>query len=148
VKDIKNSYGTPSIAIRAIKPVSKIKIGWVNPVNYESAQTRIRVLNVNKFLRSKGYYSDIVTFGDIINKSFNIAIVGKVFNEYVYKEILNLKDKNKIVYCDLCESIFDFSWVKEIISICDLVICCSYELEKLTRQFNSRTMVIEDAFEE
>jgi hypothetical protein len=141
------SYGTPSIAIKAVKPVSKIKIGWVCPINWESAQTRIRVLNVNKYLRSIGYFSDIVTYSDIIEKKIDIAIVGKAFDETNYKNIELLKQHGKIIFCDLCESILEFAWVKEILAICDRIIVCSFELEKETKKINPRTTVIEDAWE-
>jgi len=143
-----NSYGTPSIAIRAIKPVSNIKIGWIAPMNFEAAQTRIRVLIVNKYLRSIGYYSNIVDYQDILDKNYNIAIVGKAFDENNYKKILLLKQYNKIVFCDLCEDIIGWSWVNEILAVCDRVIVCSFELEKKVKPINFKTLVIEDAYEE
>lgn len=142
-----NSYGTPSIAIRAVKPISEIKIGWIAPINYEAAQVRIRVLNVNQALRSMGYKSDIADYSRIIEDNYDIVIVGKSFDEETYNKIKSLKQQRKIVYCDLCESIFEFEWVKEILSICDKVICCSYKLEELVKPINPRTMVIEDAWE-
>jgi hypothetical protein len=142
-----NSYGTPSIAIQAIKPVSKVKIGWVCQINWDAAQTRIRVLNVNQYLRSIGYQSNIVSYEDIIEKNYDVAIVGKSFDETNYKNIKLLKQYGKIVFCDLCESILEFDWVKEIIMICDRIICCSYKLEELVKQINPRTIVIEDAWE-
>lgn len=147
-----NSYGTPSIAIHAVKPVSKVKIGWILPESdiehlNNAAQTRIRVLNVNEYLRSVGYPSNIVSYQDIIEKDYDVAIVGKSFDETNYKSIKLLKQHGKIIFCDLCESILEFDWVKEIIMICDRIICCSYMLEKLVCRINPRTVVIEDAWE-
>lgn len=142
-----NSYGTPSIEIRAIKPVSNIKIGWVSVLNYEAAQTRIRVININQYLRSIGYKSNVVSFQEIIEKNYDIAIVGKSFDEYTYKNIGVLKQHNKLVFLDLCEDIIGWPWVNEILILCDKVICCSFALQEKVKPINNRTIVIEDAFE-
>jgi len=142
-----NCWGTPSIGIRALKPVSNIKIGWITPVNFEAAQTRIRVLNIHRVMRSWGYKSEIVTYADIINKNYDVAIVGKVFDENHFLNIKMLKQYGKTVFCDICEDILEFSWVKEILSMCDKVIVCSYKLEEKVKLINFRTVVIEDAYE-
>jgi len=142
-----NSYGTPSIGIRAVKPISNIKIGWIAPINWDAPQIRLRVLNVDRVLRSWGYRSSIVDYQDIIKKSFDVAIVGKVFDEHHYKNIKMLKQYEKIVFTDICEDILEFSWVKEILSISDKVICCSFILEQKVKEINNRTIVIEDSFE-
>jgi len=142
-----NSWGTPSIGIRAIKPVSSLKIGWVAPLIWDAAQTRIRVLNVDRVLRSWGYKSKLVNYPEIINQNYDIAIVGKSFDENHYKNIKMLKQYQKTVFCDLCEDILEFVWVKEILGICDKVICCSDKLEEKVREVNPRTFVIEDAWE-
>lgn len=142
-----NSYGTPSIEIKAVKPISPLKIGWVAERNMIAAQTRIRVINVCNALRMLGYKSDIVNFQDILEKNYDIAIVGKSFDENNYNNIKLLKQHGKIVYCDLCESILNFPWVSEIIKICDKIICCSCKLSEEVQTINSKTIVIEDAFE-
>ena len=58
-----------------------------------------------------------------------------------------LKQHGKTVFCDLCEDILEFAWVKETIEICDKVICCSTKLEQKVKEINPNTVVIEDAFE-
>lgn len=141
------SYGTPSIEVRAIKPISPLRIGWITPINEQAAQVRIRVLHVNKCLRKMGYFSNIVSFNDIIEKKYDIAIVGKVFDEITFNNIKVLKSNKKIVICDICEDIINWPWVNNIISICDKVICCSYKLEEKIKQINPFTCVIEDAYE-
>jgi hypothetical protein len=143
-----NSYSTPSIGIRAVKPISPIKIGWICAQDWESAQSRIRVLNVDRVLRSWGYRSSIVNYPEIINQNFDIAIVGKGFDVHHYKNIRMLKQHKRTVFCDLCEDICGWPWVNEILSICDKVICCSYLLEQKVKLINSRTCVIEDAYEQ
>ena len=142
-----DGYDTPSIAIRAIKPISNIKVGWISPINWDAAQTRIRVLNINRWLRSKGYISNIVNYPDIIRENYDITIVGKTFDENHFLNIKLLKQNNKIVYCDLCEDILDFPWVKEILQLCDKVICCSTRLAEKVNNINKNTIIIEDSIE-
>lgn len=142
------SYGTPSIEVRAIKPVSKIKIGWIAPNNWQAAQTRIRVLHVNKCLRSMGYLSNVTeSYQEIIDKKYDIAIIGKTFDETSYNNIKFLKQHGITVLCDICESIFQFPYVIDIVKISNKVICCSYALEEQVKKFNENTVVIEDAYE-
>lgn len=142
------SYGTPSIEVRAIKPVSKLKICWIAPNNWQAAQTRIRVLHVNKCLRSMGYLSYVTEdFQDVIDKKYDIAIIGKIFDEISYNNIKLLKRQGKTVIGDLCEDIIGWPWVDEILKECEKVICCSYKLEEKVKSVNLNTIVIEDAFE-
>jgi len=142
-----NSYGTPSIGIRAIKPVSNLKIGWISSTCLDAAQTRIRVLNVDRVLRSWGYKSKIVNYPEIINQNYDIAIVGKAFDHDNFLNIKMLKQYQKTVFCDLCEDICGWLYVDEILKICDRIIVCSDELEKKVKEINPRTVVIEDAWE-
>lgn len=142
-----DGYGTPSISFRAIKPASNIKIGWISSYNPIAAQTRIRVLNIDRWLRSVGYKSKLITYNQAVQENYDIVIVGKNFDENHYLNIKMLKRRGVTVYCDLCEDIMQFPWVKEILELCDLVICCSKELENRVRIINPKTTVIEDAYE-
>jgi glycosyltransferase involved in cell wall biosynthesis/SAM-dependent methyltransferase len=144
-----NGWDTPSTAILAVKPVSDVKVGWIAPINYEAAQTRIRVLSINRWLRARGYRSGIVNYPDIINQGYDVCIVGKTFDEHHYANIKLLKQHGKTVISDLCEDILGdaFPYVDQILAICDLVVCCSRELEKRVQRINPNTVVIEDAFE-
>jgi hypothetical protein len=89
----------------------------------------------------------IQDYKDVLRRDFDVAIVGKSFSKEDYEAILMLRHSGKTIICDLCESIFEFPFVIEIIEICNLVVCCSTELEKQVKQFNKRTLVIEDAIE-
>lgn len=141
-------WGTPSLSVRALKPVCSTRIGWVAQESWEAAQTRIRIMNVNKWLRSQGFKSYIVPdYSDIINGKYDVAIVGKDFSEHSFNAIRDLKNQNKKVVCDVCEDLFQFGWFKEILQIVDQVVCCSYALEEKIRPVNSNTFVIEDAWE-
>lgn len=141
----KPDYGTPSMAIRALKPISDIQLCWVCSENWEAAQTRIRVLRVNQWLQSQGYKSVVTDFETA--KNYNIIIVGKEFSERALSHIREFKRLGKTVYCDICESILDFPFVSDILRLCDRVICCSETLAEQVRVVNSNIVVIEDAFE-
>ncbi len=148
----KPSYGTPSMAIMARKaggsePDSKLKIGWIADDNWVAAQTRIRVLKVNDWLNSSEYDSSLTTFQGIVDEGYDIAIIGKKFNEEFYNGVKMLKEKGIPVYCDLCESILQFAYVPEILELCDKVICCSRVLAEEVKPFNPNVVVIEDAYE-
>jgi len=141
-----DGWGTPSIAIKAIKPrPSNIRVGWICQDNSVAAQSRIRVLNINRWLKSQGYKSEVINYDQTDN--YDILIVGKSFDEDNFNRIKKLKESGKTVYCDLCEDIIEFPWVKEILQISDKAVCCSYALEEKVSRINSNTCVIEDAYE-
>lgn len=143
----KPDYCTPSMYVRAIKPASNLKVAWIGAPNYEAAQTRIRVHAVDDWLRSNGYRSKIVDYPDVLRDNYDIAIVGKGFDENHYRNIRWLKREGKTVFCDLCEDLIDWPYVNEILAVCDKVICCSHALEERVKTINPNTMVIEDAWE-
>jgi glycosyltransferase involved in cell wall biosynthesis/SAM-dependent methyltransferase len=149
-----DGFRTPSVSVHAYKPDPKkdeqkksLKVGWICPENWEAAQTRIRVLNVDKWLKGHGIDSRITNFQNIVNEDFDVAIVGKNFSEAELNNIRTLKEKGKTVYADVCESLFEFPYFKEIIEICDKVICCSPYLAEQCQPVNDNVLVIEDAWE-
>jgi glycosyltransferase involved in cell wall biosynthesis/predicted SAM-dependent methyltransferase len=135
-----NGWDTPSVATLAVKPTNPLKVGWIAPKNWEAAQTRIRVLNMNRWLRSKGYKSDVMeNYQDIIDRNFDVCIIGKAFDEGHYQNAKNLKDQGKIIIGDLCE---------QLLNLCSLVVCCSTELAKRVHDILGVPVeVIEDAYE-
>jgi len=139
-----DGYRTPSVALRAVKPVSPLTFGWVCPQNWDAAQSRIRVLNVDRWLRSRGYRSRVI---DDYSDAYDVLIVGKSFDEHTLSSVRSLKEKGKTVFADVCESLFEFDYFKEILALCDKVICCSSTLAEMTRQINQNVMIIEDAWE-
>jgi SAM-dependent methyltransferase len=142
-----DGWGTPSMEMKAVKPVSNLKIGWIAPDNWEAAQTRIRVLRVNQWLKAHGYRSTLLNYPEIINQGYDVCVVGKAFSEDHFKNIRMLKQHRKTIWCDLCEDIIGWPWVDEILKCCDKVICCSYTLADRVRPVNSNVEVIEDAWE-
>ena len=149
IKDVKSYNGsdTPSFEILAIKPITSLKIGWICPPIWEAAQSRIRVLNVDRWLKSKGYQSELVDYNDILEKDFDIAIIGKGFTGDSYNWVRILKQYGKKVYCDMCESVIEYPYVRETVTLCDRVICCSQALADLYSTVNPNVFVIEDAWE-
>jgi tetratricopeptide (TPR) repeat protein len=143
----KPDYCTPSMEVRAYKPSSGLKVGWVGYENWEAAQMRIRVLNISKWFKMQGYRSDVVDYSDIIEKGYDIAVVGKGFDENHLNNIKILKQHGKIVIADICEDLIDWPYVNEILSVCDKVVCCSHALADKVRLINLNTYVIEDAWE-
>jgi predicted SAM-dependent methyltransferase len=142
-----DGWGTLSLHVTARKFRETIKIGWIAPINWEAVQTRVRVLNINQWLYSKGYESNVVNYPEIISQNYDVAVVGKCFDIHHYQNIKLLKQHRKTVFCDLCEDILEFPYVKEIIKICDKIICCSHVLEEKVKKINLNTVVIEDAYE-
>lgn len=144
-----NGFDTMSVATLAVKPLSDLKVGWISPQTWDGAQSRIRVLHMNRWLRSKGILSEVTeNYQDIIDRNFDICVVGKGFDEGHFRNIKSLKDQGKIIVGDLCENLLGFPWVNEIISLCDIVACCSTELAKIVKEKTGRPVkVIEDAFE-
>jgi predicted SAM-dependent methyltransferase/glycosyltransferase involved in cell wall biosynthesis len=142
-----DGFRTPSLVALVVKAISNVKVGWIAPINYEAAQTRIRVLSINRWLRARGYRSAIVPYQEILDQNYDICIVGKAFDEQHYANIKLLKQHGKIIIADLCEQILDFEGVRPIIELCDLVVCCSRKLEEFVQKVNINTVVIEDAYE-
>jgi len=145
-----DGFRTPSLEILAHRASLPKKVGWIAPENWEAAQTRIRVLQVNKWLEEQSYQSKVVgTYNDIIEYGFDIAIVGKSFSQADIDGIKMLKEKGKRVIADLCEDLLDgtFPYVREVIAECDSVVCCSPKLAEICSSINKNVCVIEDAWE-
>jgi hypothetical protein len=102
---------------------------------------------LNRWLQSKGYQSELVSYSQIIDDNYDIAIVGKGFDENNLNWIKKLKEKGKTVYCDLCEHLIGWPYVNEILTLCDKVICCSRLLAEDVKPINPTVEVIEEAWE-
>jgi len=133
------------------KPIStdcNIKVGWISTNNWVAAQTRIRVLKIDQWLKDHGIDSFVTSdCSDIITMDYDVAIVGKLFNEEILNGVKELKENGKLVYCDICEDLILWPYVNEIIELCDKVICCSRVLAEKVKPINPNVLVIEDAYE-
>lgn len=139
----------PEVAKETVKelrlPKLKGKIAWHVYDNPSFATYRIRMLNINKFLSSKGYSSEI--FNPQNESSYDFIIVGKIFNQESLDSINRWKKMGKKIFCDLNEDIIDFHIVQNIAAASDYVVCCSDKLASKVKQFNPNITVIEDAVE-
>ena len=144
-----DGWKTPSVAVLAVKPVSDLKIGWISSYWVEAAQNRIRDIRISRWLKSRGYRAEIVLdYPQILAEDYDVCIFGRDFSENGYNQVKRIKAAGKTVIADLCESLFEFAWVAEMIKLSDLAICCSRELERQVREKTGvPTVVIEDAFE-
>lgn len=143
------SFGTPSIAIRAVKKVSKLKIAWVAPFDLNAAQTRIRVINIHRRLTSIGYDSKIIDFETALSNFYDIVVVGKDFSETAFNSIQKIKSNGSYVIADICEDLIDLNipYYNEIISICNMVVSASEYLTTRLKKINPCTITIQDAIE-
>ena len=142
-----DGYATPSIDVKAIKPYEDINVGWITPEDWNYGPTRLRVLNVDKWLKSQGYNSKVIEYSEALNENYNIIVVGQLYNEFHYNNIKKLKDRKKTIICDICEDILFDQWVVKILKISNYVVCCSHDLEKKVKEINRNTYVIEEAYE-
>jgi GT2 family glycosyltransferase len=144
-----NSYGTPSLAIRAVKKVNQMKIGWVAPFDLDAAQTRIRVINIHRRLTSIGWDSKIINFENAINDFYDIVIVGKDFSQFAYDSIKTIKAKGSYIIADICEDLLDLNipFYKDIIAISDKVVSASDYMATRLKIINPHTITIQDAIE-
>src|SRR5262249_17296221 len=143
-----DGYGTPSIEIRALKPVHNRRIGWVGGnQDINTPQYRIRIFHINRWLRSRGYVSEVIDASQ--SASFDSLVFFRRFTRQEYDQMRAAKAEGKHVILDLCEDLFDLGveWYKPMIALADQVVCCSYALASKASLCNSRVEVIEDAVE-
>lgn len=140
-----DGWSTPSMEIHAIKPVKGPQIAWIAPENWDSGPVRLRILNVNQWLKSHGYGSKVTDWKGA--ESASVVVVGKVFDQETLTKVREFKTKGKRVICDLCEDIFQYPFVSDILRECDQVVCCSYALEEKAKVVNPHTVTIEEAWE-
>lgn len=120
-------------------------IGWYAPNFIDAGTIRIRVLNVAKKLKDLGYKSELYTQEN--EDKYDIIVAGKSYSPADLTLVQKWKSKGKKVICDLSEDILQFPFVKEILSECNMVVCCSEELRKRVLPVNTNAILIEDATE-
>jgi glycosyltransferase involved in cell wall biosynthesis/predicted SAM-dependent methyltransferase len=143
-----DGYDTPSLEVRAIKPTNSIRIGWVYAgCALESPQYRIRVYHIDRWLRSRGYCSQIIGHEQV--NDCDVLIFGRGFNELEYNRMVATKQAGKTVILDLCEYLFGFNneWYEKMITVANMVICCSHVLADKVQEYNENVQVLEDAVE-
>lgn len=138
-----DGFRTPSIEVRALKPISPVRIGWVSSNrNLEWPQFRIRTFQIDRELRSRGYISKIISSAEI--GQYDIIVLDQAEANHADE----VKRLGKVLIANVCESLFEFGdWFAKFLQKADHVVCCSYALEERVRQVNSNTTVIEDIVE-
>lgn len=143
-------HDTPSIEVQATKPNTGVKIGWVTAgASLEVPQYRIRTHNVNRWLQSKGYASQIIDSSRI--GEFDVLVFDDVYRQEGFDNITRAKEMGKRVIVNICEDWFGFEnqWYSKCIALADTVITCSPALTEKVKahELNSNVMDIEDAIE-
>jgi predicted SAM-dependent methyltransferase len=158
-----DGWGTPSIAVRAVQERNPIKVAWLlRGMNEEDPSTRIRRLNIHRWLGSQGVTSTLVqTYGA---KDGKIAEKdeGQLFAELRDADIavfsfFTAKDRRVMdmlrragvsVVADYNEDLaLAHPDVAEGLKSATLVVCCSTVLAEKCAPYG-RTLVIPDAYEE
>lgn len=158
-----DGFGTPSISVEAVQIKNPIKVMWLlRGQNEEDPSTRIRRLNIHRWLSTEGVTSSIVGMhgtkdGRIIEKDEGQLFAELrdadvvVFSFFAQKDrrvmdmlrragVAAVADYNE----DLAE---DFPEVAETLKSATLIVCCSTVLAEKCRLYG-RTVVIPDAYEE
>jgi len=139
-----DGHSTPSLEIRAVKAIGSIRIGWLGQTCLESPQYRIRTHHIDRWLRSRGYRTEISQK----DQKYDTVIAD---NGTPYRTIQQYKKEGSRVILNLCED-YDTMLSKEEMKVeqrryevVDLIVCCSHALAEKLKKYN--TVVIEDAVE-
>ena len=149
--DNSNKYGTPSIEIIAYR---KPCIYFIDDSPQESATGRIRRKNLYEAYLKKQDQLNInlimVKSYNEINKDIADAIIFTMFDEQTRKNISESKALGIRIYYDHNEAILEFPGVKETLSLCDMIFCCSRKLKEITEQSTGvkNCVIIPDSYEE
>lgn len=144
-----DGWGTPSIYVRALRKIEDApSVGWLVPNNNEHATIRIRALNVNRWLRSKGIDSNIITREDLKVKKYDAIVTGKLWSHEDVDAINVYRARtNSVVIADLSEDYFSLNveTLPAVMRQSDLVVTCSRKLAEKVE--GAPAIVIEDAVE-
>lgn len=143
-----DGYDTPSLEVRALKARGEVKIGWLGlNTSLDVPQYRIRTFHIDRYLRSRGYRSQIINCDTMLD--YDILVFGRSAQDLQCMKLARKAGK-RIIY-DLCESLFQFNnpSYKEAIEYADIVVCCSNQLAEEVQANTSQqnVIVIEDAVE-
>lgn len=149
-----DGYDTPSIAVRAVRKRASWTLGWLVHENWDEAGTRIRALNVNRWLRARGYDSRLVTPADLRNnpRAYSFVVTGKRWDTEASTAIDSYKAAGGRVILDVNEDYLSMAdWKASFgyaAALADSVVACSAALaEKIEDATGSRTLIIPDGVE-
>lgn len=145
-----DGWDTPSIAIRAVRQRMDLRVGWLADAFWDDGSTRIRCLNVDRWLRAAGYNSYLIAPGEVLGpKRPDILIAGKRWSEDYIVAAEKYKASGGTVIVDLNEDYFSMDWpdLFRVLKLGDLVVCCSTALAKKSTDAGYPAIVIEDGVE-
>lgn len=158
-----DGWGTPSIEVRAVQEKNPIKVRWVmRGQNEEDPSTRIRRLNIHRWLSSQGVTSSIVQVhgakdGKIVEKDEGQLFAELRDADVVIFSFFTAKDRRVMdmlrrsgvsAVADYNEDLADaHPEIADCLKSATLIICCSTVLAEKCRPYG-RTLVIPDAYEE
>ncbi len=141
-----DGYRTPSMEVRATKARSLRHVDWVCPAEEDAVQARLRVLQVARAMRLRGYFSRIVERTDQVTADLVV-----VSNPYVIgsrQQVEKWRQQGKRVAADLCEDLFDLQpAMADDLKVYDVVICSSHVLAQKCRDVGAVALTIEDVME-
>lgn len=134
-----------------------VSVAWLIPgYNMEDPATRIRRINVDKYLNARGVKSFILA-GYF---KFNLDVLKSTLKDYSVVVFTNhgefelnlmkyLRSQGKKVLFDKCEALFDYPLIQECLEASDSVICCSTKLTEMVQEkaANSNAIYITDIVE-
>lgn len=165
VEKIENydGWGTPSIDARAVQEKNPIKVRWLlRGQNEEDPSTRIRRLNIHRWLSGQGVTSTIVGMhgakdGKIVEKDEGQLFAELrdadvvVFSFFTPKDrrVMDMLRRSGIsVLADYNEDLAaEHPGIAECLQSASLIVCCSTVLAEKCRPYG-RTLVLPDAYEE
>jgi hypothetical protein len=158
-----DGWGTPSIDVRAVQVRNPIKVRWLlRGLNEEDPSTRIRRLNIHRWLSSQGIASSVVQVhgakdGKIVEKDEGHlfaelrdadVVVFSFFTEKDRRVMDMLRRAGVSVVADYNEDLAcAHPEIAECLKSATLIVCCSTVLAQKCRLYG-RTEVIPDAYEE
>jgi glycosyltransferase involved in cell wall biosynthesis/predicted SAM-dependent methyltransferase len=158
-----DGWGTPSIDVRAVQVRNPIKVRWLlRGLNEEDPSTRIRRLNVHRWLASQGAQSSVIQVhgakdGKVVEKDEGHlfaelrdadVVVFSFFTEKDRRVMDMLRRAGVSVVADYNEDLAGaHPEIAECLKSATLIVVCSTALAEKCRAYG-RTEVIPDAYEE
>lgn len=158
-----DGWGTPSIAVRAVQDKNPTKVAWLlRGMNEDDPSTRIRRLNIHRWLSSQGVTSSVVQMhaakdGKIVEKDEGHLFAELRDADIVVFSFFTAKDRRVMdmlrragvsVVADYNEDLAqDHPDVALGLRSATLIVCCSTVLAEKCVSYG-RTLVIPDAYEE
>ena len=137
-----DGFDTPSISVRAVRRRAAWTIGWLVHENWDEAGTRIRALNVNRWLRARGYDSRIVTPEQIERnpEAYTFVVAGKRWDAAALDSLYAYKAAGGQVILDINEDYGSMNWhgFGDAVKTADAIVTCSAALAEKV-QFMTET---------